>query len=35
MFITIPSQSMNAFRRKDSLLAEAVLIETVEAIQTV
>jgi len=26
---------MNAFRRKDSLLAEAVLIETVEAIQTV
>jgi len=26
---------MNAFRRKDSLLAEAVLIETIEAIQTV
>jgi len=26
---------MNALRRKDSLLAEAVLIETVEAIQTV
>jgi len=26
---------MNVLRRKDSLLAEAVLIETVEAIQTV
>jgi len=26
---------MNVLRRKDSLLAEAVLIETIEAIQTV